>query len=142
MSLTGYMHELYTSDPSEQQRLAALCFQTAVHREWTAPDGTITSVYLIQFATASDARSYILGTEQADAADPANTDVFPVRRVADGKGLGAPKLDTYGNTLTRVLGDAGNVAMVIHIFVPARTDNPLAATVLQQQSDLLTAGSP
>jgi hypothetical protein len=64
-----------------------------------------------------------------------------VPRVTDGKGLGAPKLDTYGNTLTRVLGDVGNVAIIIHVFMPARTDNPFATSVLQHQSDLLTAGS-
>jgi hypothetical protein len=141
MSLRDYVNALYTNDPTEQQSLTARCFQTAVHREWTSPDGTGTSVYLIQFGTVADARSYILSTEQADTADPANTDVFPVPRVADGRGLGAPKLDSYGNTLTRVLGDAGNVAIIIHIFVPARIDNSLATRLLQQQSGMLTSGS-
>jgi hypothetical protein len=56
-------------------------------------------------------------------------------------GIGRPKLDSYGNTLTRLLGDAGNVAVIIHVFVPARTDNAAVARVLRQQSALLTARS-
>jgi hypothetical protein len=40
-----------------------------------------------------------------------------------------------------MLGDAGNVAIIVHIWVPARVDNSYAARVLQQQDTLLTAGS-
>jgi hypothetical protein len=141
LSLRDYVNLLYTDNPAEQQRLIALCFQTAVHREWVSPGGTITAIWLIQFGTAADARSYTLATEQADASDPANTDVFRVAQVPDGMGLGRPKLDQYGNTLTRLLGDAGNTSMIVHIYVPARTDNAAAAVVLQEQNARLTAAS-
>src|SRR5215469_9203958 len=141
LSLKDYAHLLYGSDRSAQQRLVARCFQTAVHRDWASGGGTLISVWLIQFGTAADARSYILSTEQGDSSDPANSDVFHVSRVVDGLGLGTPKLDKYGNTFTHVLGDAGNVAIIIHIFVPARLDNSYAARVLQQQYTLLKSGS-
>jgi len=81
----------------------------------------ITSVWLIQFGTAADARSYTLSTEQADASDRANTDKFTVSKVLDGMGLGRPALDKYGDTLTRLLGDVGSTSILIHVFVPART---------------------
>jgi hypothetical protein len=141
LSLRDYMNTLYTGEPSEQPRLVARCFQTVVHREWDTPDGTMTSVWLSQFGTAVGARSYILALEDASAADSAYPDVFPVSRVTDGMGYGQTKLDKAGDTLTRVVGDAGNVAILIDVFVPARTDNPLAASILQRQSWLLSVGS-
>jgi hypothetical protein len=139
LSLHDYLNELYSSDPAELQRLTDVCFQTAVNRTWASSGGVITSVWLIQLGNSADARSYTLSTEQADEADPANTDKFTVAHVSDGLGLGRPTLDKYGNTLTRVLGDAGNTSMIIHVFVPARTDNAAAAAVLQQQNALLSA---
>ena len=141
LSLHEYVSLLYTDDPAEQARLTALCFQTAVHREFISPGGTITSIWLVQFRTSADARAYTLSTEQGDKSDPANTDVFQVSHVQDGMGLGRPKLDSYGNTLTRLLGDAGNTSMVIHIYLPARIDNAAAAAVLQQQNTRLTVSS-
>ena len=140
LSLRGYLNALYPGNAIEQQRLTTRCFQTAVHREWQTPSGTIISEWLIQFGTAADARSYTLSTEQADAADPANTDKFTIAGVPDGMGLARPALDKYGNTFTRVLGDAGNVSMIIHIYIPARTNNAAAARVLQDQNDRLSAG--
>src|SRR6266699_87435 len=115
--------------------------QTTPDPSATSPDGTITSVWLIQFGTAADARSYTLTTEQGDAADPANTDKFTVARVTDGMGLARPALDKYGNTLTRSLGDAGNRSIIIHILIPARTDDIAAAHVLLHQNARLSGGS-
>jgi hypothetical protein len=141
LSLRDYMNELYPGNSTEQLRLTTRCFQTAVHRTWQMPGGTVTSVWLIQFGTAADARSYTLATEQGDAADPANTDKFTVAGVADGMGLARSALDKYGNTVTRLLGDARNTSMIIHIFIPARTDNMAAAHVLQHQNARLSVGS-
>jgi hypothetical protein len=141
LSLRSYLNELYPGNPTEQLRLTARCFQTAVHRTWQMPGGSTTSVWLIQFGTAADARSYTLATEQGDAADSPNTDKFTVAGVADGMGLARSKLDKYGNTLTDLLGDAGNTSMIIHIFIPARTDNMASAHVLQHQNARLSAGS-
>lgn len=142
LSLDDYMNELFPTYSPERQLLTALCFQTAVHRTWRSPGGTVTSVWLIQFRTAADARSFTLKTEQGDKAEPGNSDVFRVAQVSDGMGLANPKLDKYGNTYTHLLGDAGNVAVIIHIFLPVRTDNAAAAAVLQAQSARLSAGSP
>jgi hypothetical protein len=139
LSLNDFMNELFPNYAPERQLVTALCFQTAIHRTWRSPDGSTTSVWLIQFGTAADARSFTLKTEQADEADPANSNVFRVTAVSDGMGIGDPKLDKYGNTYTRLLGDTGNVAMIIHIFLPARTNNAGAAAVLQTQSTRLTA---
>jgi hypothetical protein len=135
------VNALYSKNPTEQQRLTARCFQTAVHRGWTSPAGSATSVWLVQFGTAAGARSYVLAYEAALAADPAYSDAFGVSGVSDGKGSGEPKLDSLGNTSTTMLGDAGNVAIIIGVFVPARLDNSAAASVLQQQSAMLTSGS-
>lgn len=139
LSLRDYLSELYPGNAAEQQRLTFRCFQTAVHTTWQSPDGTVTSIWLIEFGTAADARSYTLSTEAADRSDPANSDVFQVPGVGDGLGLGRPRLDQYGNTLTRLLGDAGNVSVIIHIFRPAATANPAAIKVLQAQNARLKA---
>jgi hypothetical protein len=57
----------------------------------------------------------------------------------DGLGLTGPALDKYGDTFTYMLGDAGNISMIIHVFVPARTDNAFAAQVLRAQDARLSA---
>jgi len=88
----------------------ARCFQTAVHREWATRGGTVVSIYLIQFATAADVRSYTLSTESADSADPANKVKLTVNGVADGMYIADPGLDQYGNTFARLLGNRGNGA--------------------------------
>jgi hypothetical protein len=139
LSLRDYLNELYTGNATEQQRLTDRCFQTAVHRTWQTPDGTVTSVWLIQFGTAADARSYTLAVEQADAADPVNTDKLTVAGVSDGMVLGQQTLDKYGDTYTHVLGDAGNTSVIIHVFAPARPDNAAAARVLRDQTARLGA---
>jgi hypothetical protein len=142
LSLSDYMQELYPDNSSEQARLVARCFQTAVHRTWLTPDGTTVSVWLIQFGSRSDARSYTLSTEQGDAsAAPAGTDKFTVAGVADSMGFADPTLDQDGNTLTRVLGDAGNTSIIIHLFIPAQTNNPASSQVLKAQNARLSAGS-
>jgi len=58
-----------------------------------------------------------------------------VAGVSDGIQIGHPALDQYGNTLTRLLGDKGSVAILIHVFVPAHIE-PLApaAALLRSQA--------
>jgi hypothetical protein len=133
LSLNDYITEVYSGDSGERLRLAARCFEAAANRSWLTPAGDSITVWLIQFGTASGARSYILSTEQGDLDIKANTRKFTVTGVTDGIGIVNPSLDKYGNTLTRLLGDRGNVAMIIHFFVPARLDQPSAIHLLQQQ---------
>lgn len=139
LSLRDYMSQLYPDDPAEQPRLIFRCFQTAAHQTWVLPNGTVIGVWLIQFGTAAGARSYILADEQANEADPANSDHFQVPGVRDGIGLGDPSLNKYGDTVTRLLGDDGNTAILINLFRPVGTDNKAAARILQAQSARLTA---
>jgi hypothetical protein len=142
MSLSDYVKALYTSNPSEQARLVARCFQTAVHREWETPGGTIVSVYLSQFGQAADARSYTLSTEQGDvSAAPAGSAKFSVPGVADSMGLAVLKLDSFGDTLTRVIGDSGDTTMIIHVFIPAQANNAESSQILQAQNALLATPS-
>jgi hypothetical protein len=142
LSLSDYMQQLYSKNSSEKARLVARCFQAAVHRTWETPGGTTVSVWLIQFGSNADARSYTLATEQGDADTmPASTARFTVPGVADSKGFADATLDQDGNTFTRVLGDAGNTSIIIHLFIPAKIDNAASSQVLQAQSARLSAGS-
>jgi len=138
LSLDDYMNELYTTNADEKQFLTGICFQVAAHRTWVLPSGTTVSIWLIQFGSPADARSYTLSTEVGDSGDPANSVKFTVPGVADGKGIAAPKLDTDGNTLSRLLGERGDMAILIHLFVPAHLNNALAVQVLQEQNARLT----
>ena len=141
MSLSDYVKDLYPNNPSEQARLVARCFQTAVHREWTTPDGTIVSVYLIQFGQAADARSYTLSTEQGDIAGVPGGTKFSVAGVADSLGLADLKLDSFGNTFTRVIGDSGDTTIIIHILIPAQANNAESSQILKAQNALLAAST-
>lgn len=142
LSLSDYMRELYPDNSAEQARLVARCFQTAVHRTWLTPDGTTVSVWLIQFGSHAEARSYTLSVEQGDASVvPAGTAKFTVAGVADSMGFGDATLDKDGNTFTRLLGDAGNTSIIIHIFIPAETNDAASSQVLKAQNARLSAGS-
>lgn len=143
LSLRDYLNELYSGNSTEQDLLVARCFQTAVHRTWQTPSGTTISVWLIQFGTRADARSYTLALEQADAASlPTDTAKFTVAGVADGMGLADPTLDKYGNALSRLLGDAGNTSIIIHVYIPGATNNAATSQVLQAQNARLSASVP
>ncbi len=139
LSLADYISALYPGNHAEQQKITARCFQAVAHREWETSGGTLVSIWLIQFATAADARSYTLSTESADSADPANKVKLTVAAVGDGIYLADPKLDQDGNTFTRLLGDRGNVAMIIHVFVPARLNQAAAVRVLKAQDARLAS---
>jgi hypothetical protein len=120
LSLGQFVRALYAQSPGEQTQLADRCFQVAAQRGWTRPSGQIVAVYLIQFATPADARSYALSAEAGDLSDPANRLHLAVSGISDGILIEDPSLDKYGNTRSRLLGDQGNVAILIHVFEPAR----------------------
>jgi hypothetical protein len=140
LSLSGFAKGVAESDPVYPDYLSIICFQTAVHRAWRSPDGIITAVYLVQCATTADARAYVSFTEQGDAQTPP-TEVFPVPGVVDGVGFADPEIDKYGNTFTEALGDVGNVAIDVFLYVPKILDNSGATLVVQQQNALLTSRS-
>lgn len=87
----------------------------------------------IQVGSNADARRYVLGTQQGDSLESGNTVTFTVPGVADGMGIADPTIDKDGNTLTHLLGDRGDVAILIHVYVPARLDNTAGVQVMQRQ---------
>ena len=56
-----------------------------------------------------------------------------MKGVDDGIYIADPALDQDGNTFTRLLGDRGNVSMIIHVFVPAGLNEAAAVQVLKAQ---------
>jgi hypothetical protein len=134
LSLDDYVQELYGTSSDAMQRLTALCFQAGAFREWSLPSGNVVAIWLAQFASNDGARSYILGTEQADSDTAGNTVRFTVPGVGDGTGIARPSIDKDGNTLCHLLGDNGGVAMLIHVYVPGHLDDAFATQVLQQQN--------
>ena len=132
-SLSQYMSTLYPNAPFEKGRLVARCFQVAAQQGWELPSGEIVAVYLAKFGTPADAQSYVLSTQTADLADPNNKLHRAVSAVSDGILIEAPGLDKYGNTLSRLIGDQGDVAMIIQVFFPARLPSSSFATSLLRQ---------
>jgi hypothetical protein len=127
-TLDQYVKTLYSSAPYEKARLVARCFQVAAQQGWVLPSGRIVAVYLAQFGTHADARSYALAAQSADLADKRNKLHGPVSGVADGMIIEAPGPDKYGNTVTRLIGDKGKVAIIVHMFVPAHLPQRAMAT--------------
>jgi len=130
LSLNAYVQQLYSDPAYETPRLRARCFQGAVHRWWATGSGQIVSIYLIQFGSPVDARSYALATEAADLKGAGNTIHAAVPGVLDGVQIGHPALDNYGNTLTRLIGDWSSVVILIHVYEPAHLDPPAKAVAL------------
>jgi hypothetical protein len=131
-SLSTFVARLYGDDKSpETGYLSALCFETAVGGEWQTHSGKLVAIYLIQFARQAEARSYALGLKQADIGSVGvHGRHARVRDLQDGMIVQDSQLDTYGNTLTRLIGSVGNIAILIHVFVPAllERESALAAT--------------
>lgn len=120
LRLNAYVQALYGSSTDIVAQLQARCFQIAVHRLWVTASGSIVSIYLARFATPADARSYELFTEAGDLGATGVTGHLTLSGVSDGIAVEHGGLDKYGNTLTHLLGDRGNVVMIIHLFMPAR----------------------
>ncbi|HEX6931004.1 MAG TPA: hypothetical protein VF162_02590 [Streptosporangiaceae bacterium] len=129
-SLDQFVSTLYSSAPREKDRLIARCFQVAAQQGWVLPSGRIVAVYLVQFGTPADARSYALAAQSADIADPRNKLHDAVKGVSDGILIEDPTPDKYGNTVSRLLGDKGNIAIIVHVFVPAHLPLRASATRL------------
>jgi hypothetical protein len=134
-SLDQYVKTLYSSSPSEKARLVARCFRVAAQQGWVLPSGRIVAVYLAQFGTHADARSYALAAQSADLVNRRNKLHGPVSGVSDGMMIEAPAPDKYGNTVTRLIGDKGKVAIILHIFVPAHLpQRAMAMRLLRHQA--------
>lgn len=129
-TLEQYVTTLYSSASYEKRRLIQRCFQVAAQQGWVMPSGRIVVVYLAQFRAPADARSYALATQSADIADPRNKLHDAVRGVSDGILIEDPKQDKYGNTESRLIGDKGNVAIIVHVFEPAQLPSRRSATPL------------
>jgi hypothetical protein len=134
LSLDDFVQELYGKTSNEKQRLTALCFQAAVFREWQLPSGNAVAIWLIQFASNDGARSYTLGTAQADRDSLGYPVNLTVPGVADGTDIATPSIDSDGNTRSHLLGDRGDVATLMHVYIPAHLDNVFATQMLQQQN--------
>jgi hypothetical protein len=130
-TLEQYVTTLYSRAPRyEKRRLIQRCFQVAAQQGWESPSGRMVVVYLVQFRTPADARSYTLAAQSADIAEPRNKFHDAVRGVSDGVLIEDPKLDKYGNTLSRLTGDKGNVSILIDVFEPAHLPSRTSVTPL------------
>ena len=129
-TLGQYVTTLYSKAPDEKGRLIQRCFQVAAQQGWVLPSGRIVVVYLAQFGTPADARSYALATQSADIADRRNKLHDAVSGVSDGILIENPKQDKYGNTESRLIGDKGTVAIIIHVFEPAHLPSRTSVTPL------------
>lgn len=134
LSLDDFVKEVYGTGSNGSQRLTALCFQGAAFREWQLPSGNTVAIWLVQFASNDDARSYTLGTTQGDIDTLGYPIKLTVPGVADGTDIATPSIDKDGNTRSHLLGDRGDVAMLIHVYIPAHLDNAFATQILQQQN--------
>ena len=135
LSLDQFISELYPQDPAEKARMVGRCFEVAAQQSWTVPSGETVYVYLIQFGTNTDARSYALAGEQGFLADPLDKSHSSVSGVSDGILIQDPTLDKYGNTRSWLLGDQANVTIMIQIFVPAHLPaSSVGPSLLRQQA--------
>src|SRR5262249_26595632 len=80
--------EFWPGDPLERARLTARCFRIAAVVNWYEPSGAVTLIWLVQFATANDARSFALMLQAADTSNPRNTVHAPLSGVTDGMLIG------------------------------------------------------
>ena len=122
--------EFWRGDPLGRFRLSARCFRIAAQVNWLAPSGAVTVIWLVQFATANDARSFALMLQAGDIADPSYSVHMVLNGVADGMLIGQPSLDHYGNMRSRLIGDRSNVAIIIHLYTPAHLPRRSTADAL------------
>jgi hypothetical protein len=127
--------EFFRGDSLGRARLTVRCFRIAAQVNWYAPSGAVTVIWLVQFATANDARSFALMLQAGDISNRLNSVHTPLKGVADGMLIGRPSLDHYGNALSRLIGDRGNVAIVIHLLTPGHlAQRSTADALLRRQA--------
>jgi hypothetical protein len=136
-TLHAYVTSLYAKSGvgHEQALLQARCFEVAVNGQWETAGGTLVSIWLVQFADSGGARSYALGQEQTDLSLMSRPGrAANVSGVSDGMLIQDSGLDQEGDSFNRVLGDRGNIMILIHVYVPGQwaSESSLGALLRSQ----------
>lgn len=135
MDLDQFMKVLFSSSPSERPLLQSRGFEGAASHWMTTSSGQEDCLYLVAFASAAGAQSYVLGQTEAHEDDPthASDTKFSVPGLTDGVGFENAKLDSYGNADSWVLGSLGNVAVIVDSYTPANLARAEVLRLVGQQ---------
>ncbi len=100
----------------------------AASGHWPSAPPARRRVHLIWLAVSLV--SFTLMLQAADISDPLNSVHSSLSGITDGIPIGRPSLDHFGNTLSRLLGDRRNVAIVIHLLTPGHLPQRRTANAL------------
>jgi hypothetical protein len=114
-------------------------FQYAVRENWDAPDGTEADVMLLQFSSAVGAQSFALDYQAGDGNVVGTSGTYTVPSSGNGQAFEHPKLTSDGNSWTTGYALAGNVAVAISFWRPAKPDREAVVALMQQQYRALMA---
>jgi hypothetical protein len=127
-----------TENVAATNELRSYGFAVAAERAYTRTDQVIVATQLVQFGTSNGAASYVRQQRAAFLADPAVTDPTPVTQVAGGASFEFGKIDaTHPERHAVLIGDAGNVAVVMFIYSPGVLDRYANVTVFVVQVQAL-----
>ncbi|MFC1416806.1 hypothetical protein [Streptacidiphilus cavernicola] len=113
-------------------------FQYAVRKNWDGADGTQADVYLLQFASATGAQSFILAHQQGAKSAVPSKGLYTIPNSGDAVAYERPGIDHDGYVWTDAYFVFGNVAVRIDFWVPAKAHrSELTALVQQQYAKLL-----
>ncbi|GAA2810673.1 hypothetical protein GCM10010441_39160 [Kitasatospora paracochleata] len=90
-------------------------------------------IRLLQFATATGAQSFTLGTQSGAGNAVGTAGTYAIPSSGDAMAFEHPELTSRGNIWTESYTVVGNIAIAIDIWVPAKADRAALTTLVQQQ---------
>ncbi|QMU68432.1 hypothetical protein [Streptacidiphilus sp. P02-A3a] len=114
-------------------------FQYAVRENWNASDGTAADVYLVQFASATGAQSFVLEYQGGSGNDVGAADSYTVPGGGDAMAFQHSALDSNGDIFTEGYAVVGDIAIDLSFWTPAKADRAAVAALVRKQYARLLA---
>lgn len=114
-------------------------FQYAVRESWDAQDGTQADVMLLQFSSAVGAQSFALDFQSGDGNNVGTAGTYSVPNSGNGQAFEHRQLTSDGFNWTTSYAMAGNVAVAVSFWRPAKPDRAAIISLMQAQYKALMA---
>ena len=114
-------------------------FQYAVREDWNAADESQVDLYLLQFASASGAQSFVLDRQSGAGDAVGASGTYTVPRSGDATAYQHSGLDSQGNIYTEGYAMVGDIALEVNFWAPAKANRAAMTALFQQQYAKLLA---
>jgi hypothetical protein len=131
-TLTEFVKVLFGGDNDEKSLLKDRGFETAAEKRWISK-GVEVHAQLIQFADNDGALSYLDGQHEAFTSDNTFPTRYSLSGVPNGYGYEKAGLDSDGYRHSVLMGQHGNIVVVLFFYQPSHLDRAPELALVKQQ---------